>query len=134
MFADDLLTCHKSPSIEEASKSAQITLEEIQEYSKDHGVPLSTKKTKVIVIHRKRNTLANPEIRISGRTLKVTTSAKILGVHFDKRSKQMNYLDYLEVYTGGLLRERKTDAGIFIPDFNLKLLLRLSDGSSYQQN
>ena len=42
----------------------------------------------------------------------------------------MNYLNYLEVYTDGSLREGKTVAGVFIPDFNLKLLLRLSDGSS----
>ena len=34
----------------------------------------------------------------------------------------MSYLDYVEVYTDGLLREGKTGAGVFIPDFNLKLL------------
>ncbi|KAK2720382.1 hypothetical protein QYM36_004307 [Artemia franciscana] len=85
MFADDLLTCHKSSSIEEASNSAQITLQEICQYSKNNGVPLSTKKTKVTVFHRKRNTLANPEIRVSGKILEAATSAKNLGVHFDKR-------------------------------------------------
>ena len=42
----------------------------------------------------------------------------------------MNYLDYLEVYADGSLREGKTDAGVFLADFNLKLLLRLSDGFS----
>ena len=42
----------------------------------------------------------------------------------------MNYLDYLQVYTDGSRRERKTGASVSIPDFNLKLLLRLSDDSS----
>jgi len=93
MFADDLLTCHKSSSIEEASESAQITLEEIHQYSKDHGVPLSTEKIKVIVFLRKRNTLTNPEIRISGRTLEVTASVKILGVYFDKRFTWQTHLE-----------------------------------------
>ena len=93
MFADDLLTYHKIPSIEKASKAAQINLEEIQQHSKDHGVPLSTGKTKVIVFHRKRNTLTNLEIRISGRTLKVATSAKILCAHFDKRLTWRTHLE-----------------------------------------
>ena len=78
MFADDLLTCHKSSSLEEASKPAQITIEEIHQYSKDHRVPLSTEKTKVIVFHRERNHLTSPEVRINGRTLEVANSANIL--------------------------------------------------------
>ncbi|KAK2726747.1 hypothetical protein QYM36_007551 [Artemia franciscana] len=55
MFADNLLTYYKNNSIEEASKSAKTTLEEIHQYSKDHGVPLPTEKAKVIVFHRERN-------------------------------------------------------------------------------
>ncbi|KAK2727005.1 hypothetical protein QYM36_007750 [Artemia franciscana] len=93
IFADDLLTFHKSPNIEEASKSALITLDEIRQYSKDYGVPLSTEKTKVIVFHRKINIFNNPEMRISGRTLEGATSAKILGVHFGKRLTWQTHLE-----------------------------------------
>ncbi|KAK2721260.1 hypothetical protein QYM36_003514 [Artemia franciscana] len=93
MFADNLLACHKNNSIEEASKSAKTTLEEINQYSKDHGVPLPTEKTKVFVFYRERNTLTNPEIGISGRTLEVATSAKILGVHFDKKLTWQTHLE-----------------------------------------
>ena len=93
IFADDLLTFHKSPNIEEALKSALITLDEIRQYSKDYVVPLSTDKTKVIVFHRKINIFNNPEMRISGRTLEGATSAKILGVHFGKRLTWQTHLE-----------------------------------------
>ena len=76
LFVDDLAIFCRSSTLASASRVIQLTLNRLGEWSNRSGFRFSAEKTKCVHFHRKRAQGPPPELRLNGRILPYSDSAR----------------------------------------------------------
>lgn len=99
-FVDDSATWVSAPRPLMALQRAQNALDIIEEWSKTFGFIINPTKTQVLIVHRKRIKAPEadpgfPRLKLGDNKLSYNTTAKFLGMYFDKHLSWKTHIDYL---------------------------------------
>lgn len=99
-FVDDSATWVSSPKPLIAVKRAQNTLNTIEKWSQKYGFIINPTKTQVIIVQRRYSKIPEsdpdfPKLELGGQKLTYNTTAKFLGMQFDKYLSWTTHINQL---------------------------------------
>ena len=95
LYADDTFLCYQHENIKELERDANIELKKVCDWLTANRLTLNVKKSKFMIITKKRVDTSNFSIRINNAELEVCDSYKYLGVYFDKNLNWKTHIEYI---------------------------------------
>ena len=99
LYVDDLAIYYSASNINHIERKLQVTINKINNWSKNHGYRLSNDKTIAVHFHRRRGIEYEPSLLLNNQQVKFDTKAKFLGIYLDQRLRWAEHIKYLKQKT-----------------------------------
>ncbi len=95
LYADDTYLCYQHDDLKTLNDTVNEELKKVYEWLASNRLTLNIKKSKYMIVTKKRVNFSNFSVQINGTSLERCNDYKYLGVYLDKDLNWKKHIDYL---------------------------------------
>ena len=95
LYADDTFLCAQNENEKQLESEVNFELDKVYKWLAANKLTLNTKKSKFMILSRKKQSFDDMSIKINGTDLEICDTYKYLGVYFDKDLNWKSHIQYI---------------------------------------